>query len=311
MIHDVDETLKALIRRDVVNGSGVDISFEAPTKEWAAKRTTPTISCYLYDIREDLSRRELVMEEVRDESGLVVERRAPPRRFKLSYLLTAWTQRPEDEHRLLSSLLGAFLRSDVLPPELLAGGLGSTGKPVITAVAMPPTEDRSISDVWSAMGGELKPSLDLAVIAPFDPGRVEEAGPPVVEQPRIAVSRPGTSTEAVPTRKGKGGDAAKAEAASKMASGARGKGGRGSDAAVAAQALPPEIEAELEELGVPTHTPEGKPLTGPARLALARKARTEKAKAEAAELSAQDETLRTGQDDQPGRIFRIRGLPRD
>ena len=45
----------------------------------------------------------------------VIARHLPPRHFKLSYLVTAWTQRPEDEHRLLSSLLGCFLRYDALP----------------------------------------------------------------------------------------------------------------------------------------------------------------------------------------------------
>ena len=74
--------------------------FDAPTKDWAARRTTPTIDVYLYDIREDLRRRQLGMTGVRDAEGKVVSHRQPPRFFKLSYLLTAWTQRPEDEHRL-------------------------------------------------------------------------------------------------------------------------------------------------------------------------------------------------------------------
>jgi hypothetical protein len=41
--------------------------------------------------------------------------------------------------------------------------------------------DRNIADVWSAMGGELKPSLDLIVTAPLDIERSLSAGPPVRE----------------------------------------------------------------------------------------------------------------------------------
>ena len=46
-------------------------------------------------------------------------------------------------------------------------------------IALPPPEDRSFADVWSALGGELKPSLDVVVSAPIDTGQRFEAGPPV------------------------------------------------------------------------------------------------------------------------------------
>ena len=75
--------------------------FDAPTKDWAGRRNAPTIDVYLYDIREDLRRRERGLINEYDERGRIVGRHLPPRHFKLSYLVTAWTQRPEDEHRLL------------------------------------------------------------------------------------------------------------------------------------------------------------------------------------------------------------------
>ncbi len=55
MIHDVDESLRTLVRREALNGSRVEIGFEAPTREWSARQNTPTVSLYLYDIREDTS----------------------------------------------------------------------------------------------------------------------------------------------------------------------------------------------------------------------------------------------------------------
>jgi hypothetical protein len=190
MIHDVDESLRELAKRDVINGSRVEISFEAPTRDWSARRNTPTLNFYLYDIREDLSRREVQFEEIRDETGRVTDRRRPPRKFKLSYLVTAWTQRPEDEHRLLSSTLSCFLRSDTIPPDVLQGDLAALARPVAVTVAQPPGNDRSISDVWSALGGELKPSLDLVVTAPFESSRHQPVGPPVLEELRLTVVGP-------------------------------------------------------------------------------------------------------------------------
>src|SRR5437588_11422345 len=167
MIQDVDESLRALVKRDALNGSKADVAFDAPTKEWSSRRNVPTVDLYLYDIREDMQRREVMWQAIRDQStGFVTDRRPPPRYYKLSYLVTAWTQRPEDEHRLLSALLSCFIRHEVLPDSTLTGALvGSL--PVFATIALPPPSDRPLSDVWSALGGELKPSLDLVIAAPL------------------------------------------------------------------------------------------------------------------------------------------------
>ena len=77
MIQDVDESLRVLVRRDALNGGDVDIAFDAPTRDWSARRNTPTLDLYLYDIREDLVRREVMWDEVRDERGRVTVRRPP------------------------------------------------------------------------------------------------------------------------------------------------------------------------------------------------------------------------------------------
>ena len=187
MIHEVDSALRTLIERET-GTRDVEIVFDAPTREWAGRRNSPTIDVYLYDIREDMRRRERGLINEYDERKLkVVARHLPPRYFKLSYLVTAWTQRPEDEHRLLSSLLYCFLRFEALPTEVLTGPLLSMGVPVPVTVALPPPEDRAFADVWSALGGELKPSIDLVISAPVDSGQRFEAGPPVAVPPRVSI----------------------------------------------------------------------------------------------------------------------------
>lgn len=188
MIHEIDEALRRLVKEEALPSSGIEVVFEAPTKEWAARRNAPTVNVYLYDIREDLRRRSRGLINEYDEQGRVVQRIAPPRYIKLSYLVTAWTQRPEDEHRLLSALLLGFIRFDAVPAALLTGSVAAIGLPVPMTVALPPPEDRAFADVWSALGGELKPSLDVVVSTPLHSGQVVAAGPPVREGLQVVLT---------------------------------------------------------------------------------------------------------------------------
>jgi Pvc16 N-terminal domain len=181
VIYEVDEALRGLLRRDALPGSDVEVVFDAPTKDWASRRNTPTVDVYLYDIREDLRRRTRGVINDYDSAGRVVDRHLPPRYFKLSYLVTAWTQRPEDEHRLLSAILACVLRHDAIPEDLLQGPLADLALPVAITVGLPPPEDRGFADVWSALGGELKPSLDVVIAAPVDTGQRRPVGPLVTE----------------------------------------------------------------------------------------------------------------------------------
>jgi hypothetical protein len=188
VIHDVDQLLEKLVRRDALNGSAVDLVFDAPTKEWVAKRSGPAVNLYLYDIREDLQRRVPIWEDARGSDGQVTGRKQPPRRFRLAYLVTAWTQRPEDEHRLLSSLLLCMLRNPMLKPGDLGGSLDAADLPVYIEVGQPESQERSLADIWSALGGELKPSLDVVVTAPVVLTQDTYFGPPVLSGPTIGLA---------------------------------------------------------------------------------------------------------------------------
>ncbi len=196
MIHDVDQLLEKLVRRDALNGSSVDLVFDAPTKDWVARRSGPCVNLYLYDIREDLQRRVPTWEDKRGADGQVTGRKQPARRFRLAYLVTAWTQRPEDEHRLLSSLLVCMLKNPMIKPGDLGGSLDEADLPVYLEVGQPETQERSLADIWSALGGELKPSLDLVVVAPVLPNTDSYYGPPVTAGPTIGLASTGGADEA-------------------------------------------------------------------------------------------------------------------
>ena len=181
MIAQVDAALREIVTDDALEGADLDVVFDAPTKDWAARRNAPTINLYLYDIREAMRRRPAGYQEKRNDDGVVTLRRPAPRFYKLSYLVTAWTQRSEDEHQLLDNLLRAFLKYDAMPDHLVVGQLAEPGESVKMTIGLPPPEDRAFADVWTALGGELKPSLDLVVTAPMWTGREYPAGPPVEE----------------------------------------------------------------------------------------------------------------------------------
>ncbi|MFJ9692368.1 DUF4255 domain-containing protein [Kitasatospora sp. NPDC101183] len=180
MIHEVDEALRLLLTETGLPERGVEIVFDAPTRDFAARRNAPTVSAFLYALREDADRRQSGTVAEHDADGMAVAHHGAPRWFELAYLVTVWTNRAQDEHRLLAEVLQCLTAVDALPARLLTGGLARLGLTVPLDIAGRDTGLPSVSDVWSALGGELRPSIDLRVLAPL-PGARTPAGPPVTE----------------------------------------------------------------------------------------------------------------------------------
>ncbi|MFF5639306.1 DUF4255 domain-containing protein [Streptomyces sp. NPDC012825] len=183
MIHEIDGALRRLLAPAVTG----EVAFDAPTRDWAARRNEPTLNAYLYDIREDVERRERGVLAERDVRGIVTRRRRPVRWFRLSYLVTAWTARPEDEHRLLSGALALLLPHEVLPDEVVPESVRRVSTALPLSVAVPPAESRSLAEIWSALGGELKPSLDVVVVTPFPVAPAYDPAPPVTVGAELVV----------------------------------------------------------------------------------------------------------------------------
>ena len=57
-IADLDEALRILLKRELDKHGfeGVEVAFDAPSKEWSGKLTGPTVDLFLYDMREALDR---------------------------------------------------------------------------------------------------------------------------------------------------------------------------------------------------------------------------------------------------------------
>jgi hypothetical protein len=231
MISDVDASLSALLRAEALPGTETEIVFDAPTTEWASRRSSgPVIDVFLYDIREDPARRDNAAQPQRDLTGRITGRKPGVRYFRLSYLLTAWTRRPEDEHRLLGQLLESMLQYERIPADYLRGRY--TDDTIVLNMAQPAAPDRSLADIWNALGGEMKPSLDLVAIAPVRPGRTYPVGPPV-QEPQVRMLRraeehgPAAAAAAAAAAR-RAGAVAVAPPAGRVASGAAGSGPAGS-----------------------------------------------------------------------------------
>ncbi|MBI4332950.1 MAG: DUF4255 domain-containing protein [Chloroflexi bacterium] len=169
MIKDLDETLKRLVTEKVPLKPAIGISFETPNREWAASPPKPTmVNMYLYDIRENHQLRgyEVSWEQKGDKA---TRKKAPPR-IDLSYLITVWTKDIGDEHTLLGNFLVTLMRYPVLPVEMFSGALKGLPYPVHASVAQPDGLLKNPADFWTALGNQLKPSINYVVTLPMDLG---------------------------------------------------------------------------------------------------------------------------------------------
>jgi hypothetical protein len=181
MLADLDETLRSLLKEELeVHGfEGVDIAFDAPSRDWSGQLSKPTVNVFLYDLRETESLRTSEWGRL-SRNGRTFETR-PPMVMEASYAVTAWTQAVEDEHRLLSQVLAIFFAYPEIPQDKLNGRLanGSQAWPIKARIGQGKGEK---SDFWSAVGGQYKVSLDYVVRLSVESGAMRERGPEVRTQ---------------------------------------------------------------------------------------------------------------------------------
>jgi hypothetical protein len=182
MFQDLDNTLAALLQRDLAMAN-VAVSFAAPDSDFPPVEVSlPALDLFLYDIRENL---ELHSNDraFEQRNGRVYRQRAPIR-VDCSYLITAWssaTNPSEDEHRLLGEVMKVLLRYRELPEEVLQGELAGLAPPVRARV-MRDGYLQSLGEFWQAMGGKPKASLHYTLTISADVFAEEDLGVPVTEK---------------------------------------------------------------------------------------------------------------------------------
>ena len=168
MINDLNESIKQLlIKKGALNSTEVNISFEAPSRDWATSQSKPAVNIYLYDIRENHQLRGTEWIVTRDENGKAT-RKKNPSRVDVAYLITVWTSDIADQHRLLWHVLRTLSRYPDLPEELLCGQLASQDYPIKASTAQPDGLFNNPADFWSALDNEIKPSINYVVTLPLD-----------------------------------------------------------------------------------------------------------------------------------------------
>jgi hypothetical protein len=193
MISDLDESIKELLtKRGLLDPAEVDIKFEMPNRGWSASISKPTVSIYLYDVRENHQLRGTEWTVTRDENGKAT-RKKNPSRVDLAYLITVWTSDIADEHRLLWHVLHTLFRYPDLPVELLSGELSSHEYPIRTSTAQPDGLFNNPADFWSALDNEIKPSINYVVTLPLDTDIAFTA--PVVTTKIVDYKPPDAETE--------------------------------------------------------------------------------------------------------------------
>jgi hypothetical protein len=176
VIHDVDVSLRTLLRRSLPEHA--EVEFTPPRGEPDAR--TMLLNGFLHDIREDVSGLAGYSDDIRALDGSVTARRQPIRRYRLRYLLTAWTGEHADltEHQLLDAVLLGCVEHQSIPADCLAGSLADAGQPVTLRCA--PADGTPVGiDTWARPGMPPRTTLDLVVIAPLaPPAHTELADPP-------------------------------------------------------------------------------------------------------------------------------------
>lgn len=160
MINFLDRALEHFLREQVpLPESSIGVSFDTPDKAWGAALNRPTVNVFLWDLSRSPTTARTGIDERRSDSQ--VERRIVNPAVDFNYLVTAWATEIRDEHHLLGSILQAVMATGQLPEgDFPDGVLEGQAK-----LSIAPADERVPGEFWSALGGRLKPGLQLKVTA--------------------------------------------------------------------------------------------------------------------------------------------------
>lgn len=185
MLPDIHDALRQILyEQGRITPAEVDVRFESPTRDWIGRLIRPTVNLFLFGLQENTELRQSAFQSTRVNGH--AERRMPPRRIDLRYMVSAHTTDEQDEHRLIWRVLVTLLKYPELPDEVLSEELRQTGVPITNRVAQP-GDDMKMLDVWGALGSDPHPAfcsvltvpadLDLAIAAPLVLTRTLRFGP--------------------------------------------------------------------------------------------------------------------------------------
>lgn len=163
MLEYIDESLESFLRALApLSAADVDVSFQAPDREWSAKLNRPTVNMFLWDIKRSTDHARTGIQEY-ERDGQRMRRLALPR-IELRYLVSAWTSDHADERALLGSLLQTVLGHGDIPVEYVSPALRDLSPLVLSLTR---SGDMKM-DVFKTLEGQLKPALDVMIVTEVD-----------------------------------------------------------------------------------------------------------------------------------------------
>jgi len=173
MLYKLHTTLQRLLyERGQISPQEVDITFEAPTRERIERLLLPTVNLFLFEIEENAELRQNAYQTVRGNGR--AERRQPPKRFDLRYMVSALSSEIEDEYQLLWRVLTTLVRYPQIPEEFLPEEARALEIPLVTKLGQS-EESQRLLGVWNALGVQPRAALAYTVTVPVELAIVSEA----------------------------------------------------------------------------------------------------------------------------------------
>jgi hypothetical protein len=168
MLRDLDQTLEIILYdKGKIPRGEIDIAFDTPTGEWATSLNRPTLNLWCFDLRENVMRRVSGIDT--RVNGNQARKQFPPRRIDLSYLVTAWARKVEDEHMLIWRALQTLKRFPILKPDECEGALKYQEQNMPVLVAEPNEMGINLTDLWSVLDNQMKLGFITVITLELDP----------------------------------------------------------------------------------------------------------------------------------------------
>lgn len=186
MLQDIDKTLENILyERGNIARRDVDVAFDQPTGDWASRISRPTLNCWCFDIRENLSLRASGVRVEKNNSH--AQKSFPARRMDVTYLISSWAREVEDEHNLLWRALTTLKRMPLWQPSDCVDNLRYQSRNMPTLVADMSEASFNLTDLWGVLDNRMKLGFIFRVTVELETDILDE--PPLVLTSTITVGQ--------------------------------------------------------------------------------------------------------------------------
>ncbi len=168
MINDLDTLLERLIYTNgKIPRGDVDVAFDQPNRDWSARVSRPTLNLWAFDLRENVKLRPNPR-QINPGNDNHVNITNPPMRFDISYWVSSWARKIEDEHQLLWRGLAALRKVPFIRPRDAEGVLKYSTIDIPLRVGDMTAQQFNVSDLWGVLDNSMRLGFMLVVTLELD-----------------------------------------------------------------------------------------------------------------------------------------------